>query len=95
MQKKSRSGVAIASAAALLFGSTLGAPAFADEAAKVKCEGANACKGQSACHTAKNSCAGANSCKGQGFLELTQADCDAAKAKMAEPAQPAETPKKM
>ena len=56
----------------------------ADEA-KVKCEGVNACKGQTACATAKNACAGQNACKGQGYLQLTQAECDAAKEKMKKP----------
>ncbi len=51
--------------------------------AKVKCEGVNACKGESACATAKNSCKGHNGCKGQGFLSVTQKECDDLKAKMA------------
>ncbi len=75
------SGVAIATAAALLF-STLPASAAGAEDAKVQCMGVNSCKGQSACKTANSSCKGLNSCKGQGFLELTQKDCDAAKEKM-------------
>ena len=29
----------------------------------------------------KVKCEGVNSCKGKGFLEMTQAQCDAAKAK--------------
>ena len=29
----------------------------------------------------KHACKGQNSCKGKGYLEMTQADCDAAKAK--------------
>ena len=78
--KNNRSGAAIASMAALLFGSTTIAPALADEA-KIRCEGVNSCKGTSACATAHNTCAGRNSCRGQGFLELSKADCDAAKAK--------------
>jgi hypothetical protein len=53
----------------------------ADEA-KVKCEGVNSCKGTSACGTATNACQGQNSCKGHGYLMLSQAECDAAKAKM-------------
>lgn len=72
---------AIASAAALLF-STLPLATTQAEEAKVKCVGVNACKGQSACATAKNSCQGHNSCKGTGYLMLSQAECDAAKAKM-------------
>lgn len=71
----------LATAAALMFG-TVAAPVSAADEAKVKCEGANACKGKSACATAKNSCAGQNSCKGQGYVQLTQKECDAAKAAM-------------
>jgi hypothetical protein len=52
------------------------------EEAKVKCEGVNSCKGQLACMSANNSCRGQNSCKGQGYLDLTKAQCDAAKAKV-------------
>jgi hypothetical protein len=73
----------IATAAALLFGG-IAAPVSAADEAKVKCEGANACKGKSACATAKNACAGQNSCKGQGYVNLSKAECDAAKAKMKE-----------
>ena len=73
-------GAAIATAAALLFGA-LALPASAANEAKVHCTGVNSCKGQSACKTATNACKGQNSCKGKGFLELTQAQCDAAKAK--------------
>jgi uncharacterized membrane protein len=75
----------LAATAAALFLS--GAPALADHhegEAKVKCEGVNACKGQGACSGAGHDCSGHNACKGQGFLELTQAECDAAKAKAAE-----------
>jgi hypothetical protein len=79
--KNSSKAAMIATAAALLFGS-IAAPVIAADEAKVKCEGANACKGKSACATAKNSCAGQNSCKGQGYVELSKAECDAAKAAM-------------
>src|SRR5258708_5343592 len=60
-------GAAIATAAALLF-STLTISTASAEEAKIECKGVNSCKGM-------------NSCKGQGFLELTQKECDAAKAK--------------
>jgi hypothetical protein len=53
--------------------------ASADEA-KVHCDGVNSCKGKSWCKSAKNSCKGQHSCKGRGFKEMTQKDCDAAKA---------------
>jgi len=75
------SGVAVATAAALLFGSGLVSTATAGTDAKIHCSGANACKGQSACKTANNACKGQNSCKGQGFLEMSKAECDAAQAK--------------
>jgi hypothetical protein len=74
------SGVAVA--AAILFGAAPLATVSAADAAKVKCEGVNGCKGQSACKTASNSCQGQNSCKGKGYLQLSKADCDAAMAKM-------------
>jgi hypothetical protein len=74
------SGAALATAAAMLFSVAPLANAAANDA-KVKCEGVNSCKGKSACATAKNSCAGQNACKGQGYVEMTKAECDAAKAK--------------
>ncbi len=64
--------------------STAAVQTVSAEEAKVKCEGVNSCKGTSACHTATNDCKGMNECKGHGYLELTQAECDAAKARMAE-----------
>ena len=84
-QSSKISGAAIATAAALLFSSMPSTASAADEA-KVKCEGVNSCKGQTACATAQNSCQGQNSCKGQGYLMLSKADCDAAKAKLKEKA---------
>jgi hypothetical protein len=78
--KKAWSGLALATAAAFVFTSAPLTASAADEA-KVKCEGVNSCKGKSACAGAHNSCAGKNSCKGKGFVEMTKAECDAAKAK--------------
>ena len=76
------SGVAVATAAAMLFGTAFVSTALADGTdAKTHCSGVNACKGQSACKSANNACKGQNSCKGQGFMEMTKAECDAAKAK--------------
>src|SRR5262245_17980631 len=74
-------GMALATAAALLFGSVAVTAAHAEDA-KVKCEGANSCKGKSACAGAKNSCQGQNSCKGTGYVMLTKEDCAAAKKKI-------------
>jgi hypothetical protein len=79
MIPRKSSRIALAAAAAMIF-STVSVAAHADEA-KIKCQGVNSCKGQSACKSAKNACKGMNSCKGQGFLDLTKAQCDAAKAK--------------
>ena len=75
------SGVAVATAAAMLFGTGLLSTAVAGTDAQIHCTGANACKGQSACKSANNACKGQNACKDQGFLEMSKADCDAAKAK--------------
>ena len=76
MRKKS-SGVALATAAAMLFGLGFIGTAAAEDApaaaATIHCHGVNACKGQSACKSAHNSCKGQNSCKGKGFLEMTKA----------------------
>jgi hypothetical protein len=80
MKSNKAGGVAMATAAALLFGALATATANAEEA-KVQCTGVNSCKGQSSCKSAKNSCKGMNSCKGQGFVEMSKADCAAAKAK--------------
>ena len=80
MNSKTLSRVALATAAAVLFSTAAISTASADDA-KVKCQGVNSCKGHSACKSANNACKGQNSCKGKGFVEMTQADCDAAKAK--------------
>ena len=74
-------GIALATAAAGMFAITAAGPAGA-QAAKVKCEGVNGCKGQGDCKGSKNACKGQASCKGQGFKEMSQADCDKAKAEM-------------
>lgn len=73
-------GAALATAAALVFSSAPLVVANAADEAQVKCEGANACKGKTACATAKNGCAGMNSCKGQGYVMLPKAECDKAQA---------------
>jgi hypothetical protein len=82
MKSRKMSSVALGAAAAMMFSMAAVTTANADEA-KVHCDGVNSCKGHSACKSANNSCKGQNSCKGKGFLEMTQAKCDAAKAKAA------------
>jgi len=79
LKTRGSSTVALATAAALLFGG-LAMQTVSAEEATVQCMGVNACKGQSACKTASSACKGLNSCKGQGFVEMTKANCDSAKA---------------
>lgn len=73
-------GLALATAAAVLFGSVAVNTAQAEDA-KVKCQGANACKGKGACATATNACQGQNSCKGKSYLLLSKEECAAAQKK--------------
>src|ERR1700680_2496021 len=75
MRLKNTSGAALATAAAILFGTGFVSTAVAGSDAKIHCGGVNACKGQSACKSAKNDCKGQNACKGKGFLEMTQEEC--------------------
>jgi hypothetical protein len=81
MKVTSKSGAAIAAAAATLFlaGAAVSNPTYA--AGEGKCIGANACKGQSACKGGNHACKGLNACKGQGFSAMTKGKCDAAKGK--------------
>jgi hypothetical protein len=81
MKVTSKSGAAIAAAAATLFlaGATLSTTVYAAD--EGHCMGANACKGQSACKGNKSPGPGANACKGQGFAMMSKADCKAAKGK--------------
>ena len=81
MKITSKSGTAIAAAAATLFlaGATMSTVAYA--AGEGKCVGANACKGQSACKGGANSCKGQNACKGQGFSATSEKACAAMGAK--------------
>jgi uncharacterized membrane protein len=78
MRLKKTPAVAVATAAAVLFGTGLIGTVNADDQAKegkVHCSGVNSCKGQSACKGANNACKGQNSCKGKGFLEMTAKQC--------------------
>jgi uncharacterized membrane protein len=69
-------GAAIATAAAALFAAgTPGIAADDSGAVKVRCYGANACKGQAECKTSMNSCKGHNACKGKGFVSMSEKAC--------------------
>ena len=71
--------LAVAIAAAALFSAGTVALTAAPAHAQVKCIGANACKGTSACKTAASACKGQNACKGHGWSEAANADaCKAA-----------------
>ena len=67
-------GIALATAAALLFGSVAVTTAQAEDA-KVKCQGGNSCKGKSACQTATSACQGQNSCKGKSACATATSAC--------------------
>lgn len=78
-----KKALALAAASLFLAGTAVASTAAADEGGKIKCEGVNSCKGQSACKSAAHSCKGQNACKGKGFLMLSPEACDKAKAEMA------------
>jgi len=69
-------GAALATTAAALFAtSAVVGTVNADDDVKVKCYGANACKGHSECKTSMNGCKGKNACKGKGFESMTEKAC--------------------
>jgi hypothetical protein len=63
-------GAAIATAAAALFAAGTPSIAADDGSVKVRCYGANACKGQAECKTSMNSCKGH-----KGFVSMTEKAC--------------------
>jgi uncharacterized membrane protein len=75
MKRSKVAGAMLATAVALAFTSSVvsagDAPSPSTQAAQLKCLGANACKGQSACKTATSDCQGKNSCKGKGYVITT------------------------
>ncbi len=75
MESKKLLGLAVAASAAALFVAGCASMGGGGTEAKVACNGANACKGQSECKSANSSCKGQNACKGQGFVSLTPDEC--------------------
>ena len=76
--KKKLIGITVATAAAIAFATApiSSAMAAGKGSSYVKCQGANACKGKSACATASSKCKGHNSCKGKGWTKTkTKAAC--------------------
>jgi hypothetical protein len=77
MKKTAATGAILATAVAMMFAAN---PSFAQtnssssaQAAKVKCIGANDCKGKSACKTATSPGPGQNSCSGKGMVMTSTA----------------------
>ena len=66
---------ALATAAAALFAASAVVTTANAEDVKIKCYGANACKGHGECKTSMNGCKGKNACKGKGFEEMTEKAC--------------------
>ncbi|MBM4269120.1 MAG: hypothetical protein FJ144_21345 [Deltaproteobacteria bacterium] len=62
--------LASAVASMLAASAVAGTAQAAEETGKVKCYGANACKGQGGCAGGGHGCGGKNACKGQGFVEV-------------------------
>ena len=77
MTKGKTTSIALALAAASLFGTVAPAAAGTSGSHEVKCYGVNGCKGHSSCKTANSDCKGMNSCKGQGFVNVqSKHTCD-------------------
>jgi hypothetical protein len=81
MKHDVKSGAVLAIMAVSLALAGVAAPAAA-QTAKVKCLGANGCKGKSDCHSPKNACKGQNACKGKGWVHMDSANaCEEAGGK--------------
>lgn len=74
MNHPNKNGLLLAAAITGLLAAGAVATTAEAESGKVKCYGANACKGQGACGGAGHSCAGKNACKGQGYVETESTD---------------------
>ncbi len=90
MNTSIKSGVSLATAAALMAltamaGSAHAAAPAAQKEQPGRCYGVNSCKGESLCATAKHDCKGLNDCKGQGVVVKTKSECLAAGGTLTEP----------
>jgi hypothetical protein len=72
-----KTGVSIASLAAVLALTNVAQVSTAYAGDVQPCYGVNACKGQSDCKAAGHDCKGQNSCKGQGFKKISAEECTA------------------
>jgi uncharacterized membrane protein len=84
-----RSALLAAAAAALFVGgqATIASANHHEAGETVKCDGVNSCKGHSDCKTDHSECNGHNECAGKGWKNMSQAECDAAKAGKADGAE--------
>ncbi len=83
MKKDMCKGATLAIAAVSIVLAGAAPPAKAASTGKVRCLGANSCKGKADCHSPKNACKGMNSCKGQGWIFMeSDAACQAAGGKV-------------
>lgn len=78
-------GLALATAAAALFVLAPMSVSADEHAAKGRCIGGNACKGQGACAGENHACAGQNACKGQGYTQVSKEECEKAGGTYEEP----------
>jgi len=77
MKISKKSGVALATTAAvMLISGAVTTPAPAADNFQA-CLGVNACKGKGACKSASNACKGKNACKGRGMVKMSKEQCDA------------------
>ena len=74
---KKQGAVIAAVVAGLVMGGNLIATTASAKIAKVKCMGANSCKGKGMCKSANNECKGHNECKGKGVMMTTEKRCTA------------------
>ena len=77
MKLVAKSGAVLAAAALTLAVTGAVFTSAPAQAAQVKCQGVNACKGQGACKTASNECKGQAACKGQGWINASAENCKA------------------
>ena len=73
--KRKMASVAVATAAAAMFAAGMVSTATHAQEVKVKCYGANACKGNGGCKSSMNAGKGKNACKGKGFEEMSEKAC--------------------
>ncbi len=83
MQKTTKKGILLATAATLLITSQgFAQDSNTTKAKVVKCYGVNSCQGKGQCGNKTHSCSGQNGCKGKGWLYLSPDTCKAKNGKV-------------